>query len=185
MKTSSKSLGGQYERETAVKISKWLTESEEKLVCWRAPHSGSIGTVRKKKGLDGENVSGDFQCLDSEYEPFFNNFHCDSKSLGDVHLCLINPNSMKSSQLFENWRKVILDAGNNKFPIMLVKARNDRKIPEFMLLPVGLSFICHNIMVYYVNFDEVEYRFMLVLQNEFFKLNNWKELLNKNTLIKI
>lgn len=177
---NSKQLGGQYERDIANKLSIWLTGSKEKLVCWRASHSGSIGTLRKKKGLQGENVSGDFQCLDSTYEPFFNKFHCDSKNLGDVHLYLINPNSMKSSQLFSNWRKVIIDAGRDKIPLMFVKARNDRKISEFIIIPIGVKFNINNLMAYYVHFNTVEYRFMIVSQDEFFKQNTWESLINLN-----
>jgi hypothetical protein len=180
---NSKKIGGEYERQVAVKLSKWLTGSDEKLVCWRSPHSGSVGTNRKKKDLDGENVSGDFQCLDSNYEEFFNLFHCDSKNLGDVHLCLINPNSMKSSQLFSNWRKVILDAGSNKIPLMFVKARNDRKIPEFLVIPAGCQYHDDsNMIAYWVKYNELVYNFMIVLQDDFFRLNNWEDLIKSNKI---
>lgn len=177
---NSKQIGGTYERTIAFRLSKWLSGSTDKLICWRNTHSGNIGTIRKKKGLSGDNVSGDFQCLDSKYEDFFNLFHCDSKSLGDVSLMLINPNGMKSSQLFSNWRKVCEDAGESKIPLMFVKARNDRKVPDFVIIPLGVDISYENGIEYHVEYEGKEYDFSLILQEEFFRIINPESFLQRN-----
>jgi len=178
---NSKKIGGQYERDLAVKLSKWLTGNEDKLICWRASHSGSVGTIRNKKGLDGNTTSGDLQCLDSKYEGFFNSFFIDAKSLGNVHLMLINPKSMKSSQLLTEWKKVVSDATKFlKIPLMFVKARNDKKIPDFIIIPEGVNYSCTYLIKYHL-WDMV---FRLVLQDDFFKMNNWEDFVRTNTFIK-
>jgi hypothetical protein len=176
---NSKAIGGDYERECAKNISAWLTgDKDADLVCWRSVSSGSIATVRKKKGLEGKNLSGDFQCLDSKYEEFFNIFYCDSKSLGNVHLMLINPNNIKSSQLFNEWLKVCKDAeSSNKKPLMFVKARNDRKIPDFIIIHNNISLSFKSYIHYGVFYNKEWYKFSLMLLNDFFEYNTWKDLI--------
>jgi hypothetical protein len=155
---NSKRVGGDYERECAKKLSEWLTGSNEKLVCWRASHSGSVSTNRLKKGLKGDNVAGDFQCLDLEYSYFFDNFFIDSKSLTGINLFMINEKNQKSNKLFQEWKKVVSDADKNlKIPMMLVKVRDDRSIPEFIMLPCQ-----YNIMELILDFNiaYMEYNFI-------------------------
>jgi len=178
----SKRIGSGYERECANIISKWMTGSDEELVCWRTSGSGSVGTNRKKKGLNGNHVDGDLQCLDTNlYGDFFNLFFIDSKSLGSVHLMIINPKNKKSNQLFSEWRKVVSDAKTSgKIPMMLVKARNDRKINDFIVLPGYVVYKGSNFINYYVSFEDEMYDFQIVGQQDFFENNDWKNFIKNN-----
>lgn len=177
--SNPKQIGNSYERECAKKLSKWLTGSDEELVCWRNTHSGSIGTTRIKKGLKGTNVSGDFQCLDSKYQKIFDKFFIDSKSLTKVNLLMINRKNLKSNKLFNEWKKVYDDAWKNKkIPMMLVKIRDNKSIPDFIILP---SFYFDDfISLPHINFelseDLEQFDCKLYLQDEFFQKINWESL---------
>lgn len=182
MKTNSKIIGGNYEREIARKISDWLTGSHNNdLVCWRSPHSGSVGTNLKKKGIISKTTTGDFQCLNLEYQDFFDTFNLDSKSLGNVHLC-IHEKNLKSGQLFQEWLKVLNDSiSSNKIPIMLTRARNDRKIPDLIIVQQDFKVIIQNSISYNILYNQ-KYCFKLLFQDEFFALNNWKNLVELNKI---
>ncbi len=177
---NSKAIGSDYEREIAKKLSTWLTGDEKAdLVCWRQSHSGSVATNRKKKGLEGETTSGDFQCLDSKYEEFFKTFNCDSKSLGSVHLMMINPKNMKSNQLLNEWKKVCKDSeSSGKIPLMFVKARNDKKIPDLVIMPTGMY--CDGDPFILFRFEDLD-GFVILLQERFFFCNQWEDLVKFNT----
>jgi hypothetical protein len=179
MKTNSKVIGGNYERDVAVRLSEWLTGSKENLVVWRDISSGTLSTVRKNKNLSTENQSGDFRFYDFTYKEFFHTFHVDAKSLGSVHLMLINPSNQKSSQLLNEWNKVKSDAGY-KIPMMFVKARNDRKIPDFIIIPECIKFYYKNIIIYDINENN---NVSLILQKEFFEMNDWKIFTENNKII--
>lgn len=180
-KMNSKSIGNQYERECAKVLSKWITGSSKDLVCWRASHSGSVGSVREKKGQSGKHVDGDFQCLDLQYENFFERFFIDSKSLGDVHIFLTNPKNKKSNQLLNEIVKVFDDAKKrNKIPMLIVKARNDRRIPDFVVVPDSLNTYHSNYIKYEVELNDSIYKFKFVTQIEFFYLNTYDTLMKNN-----
>lgn len=191
MKTNSKNLGNQYERQVVKELSAWLTgNSDDDLVCWRNVHSGSVATIRKKKGLIGETTSGDFQCLDSTYQNFFKLFNCDSKSLGNVFM-YIHKGNVKSNQLFQEWVKVCDDSENSKkIPMMFVKARNERKIPDFIVLHEKCDIVFTNVIRYNINYNILEsnsesdsitpFKFKIIIQEEFFELNEWKSLVESN-----
>jgi hypothetical protein len=177
---NSKSVGNNYEREMSKILSEWFTGNKDELVVWRHVSSGSIGTIRKNKGLSGKNVDGDFQCLDLKYSEFFKLFYMDSKSLSDVNLFVINPKNQKSNQLLNEWKKVVNDAGD-KLPLMFVKLRKNRSVPDFILLHENIK-VQGN---YFIGFSlqEPKYDFILLMQDDFFKCNNWFDLIEKNTKI--
>jgi len=176
---NNKRLGGNYEREIAKKLNFWLCGNDNELAIWRTAGSGNVATIRNKKNLKTSNMSGDFQILDSKYEEFGKLFYIDSKSLKNVHLMLINPNNIKSSQLLNEWVKVCNDAQkNNKIPLMFVKARNDRKIPEFVIISKYTKFRSNVYMSYF--FQDFMYDCILILQKEFFAKNIWEDLVKFN-----
>jgi len=172
-KNKSKSIGSDYERVIAKKLSEWFTGSDEELVCWRTAGSGSVGTFQKKKGKSGKNFDGDFQCSDSRYEKFFNKYFMDSKSLTAINLFMTNPSNQKSNKLLNEWKKVVDDSGD-KVPIMFVKVRDDRKIPEFVVIPNHDTSVCYyeSCISYSIDF---RYDCVIITQDEFFK-NNWEHL---------
>ena len=181
MKSNSKKIGNNYERELSKKLSLWFSEGKSDDVCWRDSGSVNRSTIRKKQ----EKLSirhGDIVAIDLKYKKFFDTYHVDSKSLGKVHLMLIYPASMKSSQLFLEWRKVCSDAEKfNKIPLMFVKARNDRKIPDFVIMPLNIQFLdCYNKIIYKIEYNSKNYSFQLLLQKEFFNLNCWENFVNEN-----
>ena len=175
--TNSKSIGNNWEREVAKLLSKWFTGSDDELVVWRHVSSGSISTIRKQKGQSGKNVDGDFQCLDSRYEKFFNTFYLDSKSLSDVNLFVINAKNQKSNQLLNEWKKVVNDA-TNKYPIMIVKLRKNRSVPDFIVLHNNIKFKCNNVINVFLT--EEQYNFHILVLDEFLKCNDWQTFLEEN-----
>ena len=176
---NSKRLGGSYERAVAEKLSFWLSGSKEELVCWRAPHSGSVGTNRKKKGLKEDNVSGDFQCLNLKYERFFKKCFVDSKSYKDINFMVINPKNQKSNSILNQWNKVCGDAGDS-IPFMIVKIR-DSKTPEMIFLP---SYIIPSLdklsYIDYFQDSNTFLNFKIYLLDEFLEKTNWETFLNLN-----
>ena len=183
---NSKRKGNSYERDISKKLSKWITGSEDDLIVWRTSGSGSVSTIAKKKGKSAKALDGDFQYLgeNQNERELFNIFFFDSKCLGDVHLMAINPKNQKSNQLFNEWKKVFEDAStSNKIPVMFVKATNDRKIPEFIIIPESMWCQSLNHMWYTVQFQQEVYKFKLILQDEFFILNEWKSLISQNSFL--
>jgi len=98
--------------------------------------------------------------------------------LGDINIFVINPKNQKSNQLLNEWKKVVDDAGEN-IPLMLVKCRKNRKIPDFIVLPVTMKFEGKNIMGFWLE-DMGKYEGTIITQEEFFRLNTWETLLGKN-----
>lgn len=144
---NSKTIGNAYERDFAKKLSKWLTQEDDKLVCWRDAHSGSIQTIIRKRG-GKVTGGGDLSCIDPEYQWFFDKVFIDTKSLSEVDF-YINSNNAKSNQFFAEWRKVVNDCniGNesnktNKIPLMPTKVR--KKGNEFLVFPTGALKINYN-----------------------------------------
>ena len=177
---NSKKIGNNFERTMSVRLSSWLTGDEKNLVVWRDVSSGTLSTVRKNKGLQTENQSGDFRFYDFTYKNFFHNFHCDAKSLGNVNLMLINSKNQKSNQVINEWAKVKSDAGT-KIPMMFVKARNDKKIPDFIMMSSHIIFLYENMIVYDIGNESIS----LILQDEFFELNDWKIFTENNKITEI
>lgn len=176
-----KAIGNSYERDISRKLSEWFTGNEEDLVVWRTSGSGSVGTIRKKKGLDGSKLEGDFQCIDKQeiYGKFFDIFFLDSKSLTGINLFLTNEKNQKSNKLFQEWKKVYGDSGEKK-AIMLVKVRDDRSVPEFLMMQEDILFECDNCI--HVLFKDSNLNAVIVTQEEFFKYNNWKIFSEKNKI---
>lgn len=176
---NSKRIGGDYERVTSKNLSKWLTGSEEELVVWRTAGSGSVATIRKKKGLNGNTLDGDFQCLNPKYQLWFNTFYMDSKSLTDVNLFLIAEKNA-SNQLLTEWEKVKKDAGS-KLSLMFVKLRGNKKVEDFIVAPWGVKpfLILNNYIEYRVHTEFHNDRLFIMSQREFFSLNNWEHILKK------
>ena len=180
MKINSKTIGNDYEREFSRKLSLWFTNNVSDDVCWRDLGSGSRSTQRDKQGKTSIR-DGDIVAMDLKYQKFFNVFHVDTKSLGKVHLMLINSKNIKSSQLFQEWKKVSSDATKfNKIPLMFVKARNDRKIPEFILLDKNVLINSSSYLYYSIHNEDKIYSLRLMLLHDFFKLNDWKEFVENN-----
>jgi hypothetical protein len=177
---NSKRIGSNYERDIARILSQWFTGNKDELVVWRSVSSGSIATIRKKKGLNQNNLEGDFQCLDLKYQPFFDTFYLDSKSLSKINLFTTNPKNEKSNQLLSEWKKVLKDSGD-KFAIMIVKIRGDRTIPDFVMLQEDIIVKCNNCIHYM--FKDPKFNALIITQEEFFKYNKWNTFLEKNKKI--
>jgi len=179
---NSKSLGNSYEREFIKKLSKWMLGTDEKLVAWRNIHSGSISTIMEKNNKDGSNLSGDFQCLMLEYQPFFDKFHIDSKSYKEMNFCMINEKNQKSNSILNQWKKTVdesLRAG--KIAMMPVKIR-DRKTPEMIFMPFGYVdlnyFFNLGAMIYIFENLDPFYNCVVILQDFFFNKVTYEDFWN-------
>lgn len=161
---NSKQTGNAYERDLAKKLSKWITKENDKLICWRDTHSGSIHTILRNKGGSIKG-GGDISCIDPEYQWWFDKVHIDSKSLTNLEFYIYNGNE-KSNKLLGEWKKVVSDCQKteNRIPIMFVKNRS--KGHEFVVFPnKSLNIISlHRINIVVDNYD-----FVIVPINEFFE----------------
>lgn len=178
-KNRSKSIGSGYERDCARLLSEWFTGNKNDLVVWRTSGSGSVGTIRKKKGLEGSRLESDFQCIDKQeiYGKFFDTFFLDSKSLTGINLFLTNEKNQKSNKLLNEWKKVYSDSGN-KLAMMLVKVRDDKSMPDFIMFQEDIILNCNHCI--YLLFKDVNINAFIVTQDEFFKYNKWNTFLEKN-----
>ncbi len=172
MKTNSKSIGNNYEREVAKKLSEWITQGERDDVLWRDLSSGARGTTRKKSGKDSLQ-EGDFVATDLNYKWFTDAFYVDSKSYKECNFVFINEKNIKSNGIFNQWIKVCNDCPDNKVPVMVCKIR-DRSTPEFVIVP--LTFLFENeLSIIYYEFEKYSlgysYNCKLVLLESFFREN--------------
>lgn len=176
-----KRIGSGYERDVAKKLSEWMSGNSEDLVCWRTAGSGSVGTIRKKKGLAGSNIESDFQCIDSKYEEFFNLFFIDSKCYKEFNPFIINTKNIKSNSIFNQWLKVVSDCPSNKYPIMICKIR-DRQTPEFVVVSNKMKYNFTNKMEYSILINNSFVYFTIITLDDFLKNNEWNILLNQGVI---
>jgi ribosomal protein L39E len=186
---NNKRIGSGYERECAKILSEWFTGNKEDLVCWRTSGSGSVATNRIKKGLKSSNLDGDLQCTDFTYQPFFDKFFLDSKSLTKINFFMTNEKNIKSNKLLNEWIKVVDDAiKNKKIPIMIVTVRDNRTVPDFIVLNTNFRFPPDHkglsLIVYSFSSKDLKYKFkydcVLIPQKVFFEKYSWLDILAVN-----
>ena len=183
--TNSKRKGSSYERDVARMLSKWATGTDEVLCFWRQAGSGSVSTIAKKNNKNASGLDGDFICVAEQDYPkfqilkqFLQTFFVDSKCLGGVHLMMTNPKNQKSNQLLNEIKKVFGEAkSSNKIPMLICKATNDKKIDDFIILPIETTFKRKNSMSYYINNFET---FDIITCAEFFDLNGFDTFVSEN-----
>lgn len=178
-KTNSKKIGSAFERDSARLLSHWLTGSDEELVVWRASHSGSVATIARKKGLSAKKLDGDFQVLDETYRKLLDTFFIDSKSLTKCNFFLANPKNIRSNKLFKEWRDVVKSAVDKK-SLMIVKVRDDNKVPLFVVVDESTNLHSSQIMKYQINFEDKIYYLNILTWEDFVSNNLWEELVENN-----
>jgi hypothetical protein len=181
MKSNSKRIGNNYERLFSYKLSEWITGEKGSDICWRDVGSGNRYTKRKQQNKETSRKA-DIVCTDLKYQKFFDLFYIDTKTYKDINLVFTNQSNIKSNEIFKQWIKTINDCPKNMIPFMPCKIRNN-KTPEFIILPLGVFFNCDNVINYFVQYENIEYKFNLVLQDDFFKNNNWLNFLERNKKI--
>lgn len=112
--------GGDWEREIAKFLSKWLTGSEKPYQYWRMPGSGSLATIHE----ENIGLSGDIRALTPEADFLTNVFSIEAKigypdaSL-DKHL-----KYNKSDPLYSFWQQCLDDAiKSKKLPMLIYKKK--------------------------------------------------------------
>ena len=179
---NGKIVGAEYEREWCKKLSSWITGSDDELVVWRNIHSGTVGTVRRKKGLSEKNVCGDVQCLNPKYQSFFDLFFIDTKTYKDFNPFFINQSNRKSNDILNQWIKVCSDCPSTMVPMMPCKIR-DRSTDEFIIFPLAAVIRADDRLMIGLNTMN-RMRFQLILQEDFFSNNTWEEMVKENALTK-
>jgi len=174
VKTNSKIIGNNYEREFCKKLSNWLTGKKYADVCWRDIGSGARYTIRKKTGKETAR-KGDIVCTDLKYQWFFDLFYIDCKSLKSANFFFINPNNQKSNHVLKEWKKVLSDCPPNMLPMMAVKIR-DKKTPEFLIFREATWLKTTMSMDFHLE----NCRFFIIAQNEFFSENFAKDFYANN-----
>jgi len=183
--TNSKKKGGNYERDVARMLSKWATGTDEVLCFWRQISSGSVSTIAKKNNKNASGLDGDFICVAESDHPkfqilkqFLQTFFVDSKCLGNIHLMMTNPKNQKSNQLLNEIKKVFSEArSSDKIPMLICKATNDKKIDDFIILPLNIGVSAYN-NIFYRIYNELSLQ--LILCSEFFERNDFDDFVNQN-----
>ena len=175
-----KALGNNFERQFSKELSLWVSKGKDDGIFWRDISSGARFSVRAKQGKD-TIYKGDICALDPEYKPFTDLFYIDTKTFkGENFYALItNEGNIKSNRLFYEWRDTVEKCPKNMKPLMPVHVR-DKKTPEFIIVPYNLNFNKSSYIYYCVDYIGVQYKFYLIFQDQFFKLNNWDELIKIN-----
>lgn len=122
------SKGAQFERETCVRLSLWVSGGKEKDLFWRTAMSGGRATVHKKKGSRTRQV-GDVCAVAPEGHPFTNRFYVELKFYKNLELTAFF--TKNSGNLKRFWdvccreadsydRKPLLIARQNRIPTLLL-----------------------------------------------------------------
>jgi len=178
---NGKNIGNSYEREFSYKLSEWITGEKDADVCWRDVGSGSRHTTRNKQGKETSRKA-DIVCTKLQYEEFFNKFYIDTKTYKEFNPIIINQKNIKSNDIFLQWVKTVTECPKSMIPIMPCKIRN-RTTPQFIIVPESMWCQSLNHMWYTVQFQQEVYKFKLILQDEFFMLNDWKSLVSQNSFL--
>jgi hypothetical protein len=178
-KSNSKQKGNAFERDSSRLLSEWVTGSDKELVIWRSSQSGTVATIAKKKGISARKLDGDYQVLDEKYRKLLDTFFIDGKSLTKCNFFFGNKKNIKSNKIFKQWLKTIKGAGDKK-PMMIVKVRDDRKVPIFVMLKFGTYYETKNGMNYRIFFKDVKYEFSITTWEEFVENNSWEEFVENN-----
>jgi hypothetical protein len=112
--------GGDWEREVAKFLSKWLTGDEKPYQYWRMPGSGSLATIHE----ENIGLSGDIRSLTPEAEFLTDTFSIETKT-GYSHASLDKHLKYnKSDPLKSFWEQCLNDAmKSNKFPMLIYKKK--------------------------------------------------------------
>jgi hypothetical protein len=163
---NSKTLGNNYEREVAKKLSLWITNNEREDVIWREASSGARATYRKKQGKETIQ-DGDFIATDLSFDWFTKFFFIDSKCYKEFNPLMINPSNQKSNGIFNQWIKVFNNCPKTKVPLMICHIRN-RKTPQFIIFPNHFYFeYVHPHMIYRFGEQLQKYDCVLFLLEDF------------------
>ena len=179
MKTNSKSIGNNFEREFSKQLSLWASNGLNDDLFWRDNSSGARFTTRKKQNKD-TIIKGDIVAIDLKYKPFTDLFFLDTKSYKSFNPFIINENNIKSNLIFKQWLKVLSDCPNTMIPIMVCHIR-DRVTPDFIVVKNNTKLAYRQIIEYSILFNIERYEFKIILLDDFFKNNNWEELIKWNS----
>lgn len=177
-KLNSKSIGNNFERLFSKELSLWCSNGKDDDLFWRDLSSGARATVRAKQNKNSTNY-GDIVATNLLYKPFIDLFFIDTKSYKLFNPIIINKKNIKSNSIFHQWIKVNNECPKDKIPFMVCKIR-DSKTPQFIILPSSTKYLCSNKITYQIFFEMTYYVFDLIIQDEFFNLNSYDDLINMN-----
>jgi len=178
---NSKSIGNSFERQFSRELSLWVSDGKDDDLFWRDQSSGAKSTTRKKQGKENKN-DGDLVAIDLKYQEFVDLFYIDTKCYKKFNSFIINNKNINSNDIFLQWVKVCNDCPENKIPFMICKIR-DRVTPQFFVFPVIVDCNNINMVCYSILYKDIQYNFFIVLQEDFFKLNNYNQFLKENRRI--
>jgi hypothetical protein len=184
--SNPKAIGNAEERRFAYALSEWITGDKDADICWRDMSSGARNTSRKKQGKETQ-LKADIVCTSSDpkHFEFFNLFYVDTKCYKKINFVFIDPKNQKSNGIFNQWKKTVDECSENMIPVMPCNIR-DRVTSKFILFPSFIKFTdkCNTIEYSFTD-ENKKYDCLLVLEDEFFKVNNWYDFVvfNKKEVI--
>jgi len=121
---NSKRIGGEYERDIAKFLTKWVSGDIKPYIFWRQDASGSIGTV-----MGDKNFSGDIKVVVEEYKWFQNSYSLECKRNYDNLDFQDIFQKTKKDVLKEFWLQANKDVKNTKKqPILFYKKKGKQDI---------------------------------------------------------
>lgn len=123
---NSSRKGGQFERDVARQLSRWISNGEDDSWLWRTAGSGGMATRRSGKGKkSSENQYGDIACVDERGQFFTKLFSVEAKHLKslEVERALWGG----AGPLVDAVRQCVRDCIDSKrWPLLILK-QNNRK----------------------------------------------------------
>jgi hypothetical protein len=127
-----KQKGAQFERDTCVKLSLWVTAGEKRDCFWRSAMSGGRATVFKAKGIDLSRQAGDITAVAPEGHALTNLFFIEAK----FYRCLeLDRFLFGGGQLAAFWKTAVTEARSHGRKPMVVAQENRR--PALVLVQPG------------------------------------------------
>jgi len=129
-RSRSKQKGGQFERDTCVKLSHWLTGGKNKDVFWRSAMSGGRATVTRRTG-QAVRQAGDICAVAAEGHVLTDRWFVELKHYRDLQLdrFLLQGTGI----LTRFWDKAREEArSHDKMPVLIVRQNG---WPELLIMP--------------------------------------------------
>jgi len=134
---NGKQKGGQYERDKARQLSKWITKDSRDNLLWRTASSGGMATVRYDNGEKVNlNNFGDIGYNDIDGQPFIEQVSIECKKYKDFELLDVLKENKTKSEIETFWKETCKDAiRSERYPMLLMKKNY---FPELLMLDVKL-----------------------------------------------
>ncbi len=147
---NGKSKGSEFERVISKKLSLWWTDNERSDVFWRTSNSGGRHTIRKRKGEETYNQSGDICSIDPIGQPFSDKIYLECKSYKSINIWSLFTGK---GLLVDWWNRANEIAKEEGKKVFLITKENSR--PVLLFTNIGY-FYCQNLCEVYIKRESIQ-----------------------------